>query len=81
MNTTDNDAVGAAVYTTILTNTTNTWVGRLVPKAALAAGLSDSRLAELMKSIGTPALAANFGPNIVSAVSGAMAEATVHGIR
>jgi hypothetical protein len=64
-----------------LTNTTTTWIGKLVPKAALAAGLGESRLAELMESVGTPALAENFGPKIVSAVSGAVEEANVHGIR
>ncbi|EXJ56092.1 hypothetical protein A1O7_09023 [Cladophialophora yegresii CBS 114405] len=81
MGTSDNDRVGAAVYTTILTNTTNDWITKLVPSAALDAGLAQSRVADLMEAVGTPALAEDFSPRVVSAVAQALAEANVHGIR
>ncbi|KAI1614621.1 fungal trichothecene efflux pump [Exophiala viscosa] len=74
-------SIAAAVYTTILTNTTNTWIMKLVPSAAVAAGLPESQIAALMKVVGTSALAKEFGTKVAAAVANAVAEATVHGIR
>lgn len=73
--------VAAAVYTTILTNETTKSIAKLVPAAAIAAGLPTLSIPDLMKVVGTPALAENFGPQVVAAVGGAVAQATVHGLR
>jgi hypothetical protein len=67
--------VGAAVYTTILTNKTNKWIARLVPPAAIAAGLPTSSVPNLMKVVGTSALAKSFSPNVVAATGSAVGEA------
>ncbi|KAK5032456.1 hypothetical protein LTR13_007279 [Exophiala sideris] len=74
-------SIAAAVYTTILTNTTNNWIAKLVPSAAVAAGLPESQVAALMKVVGTAAVAKEFGAKVAAAVANAVAEATVHGIR
>jgi hypothetical protein len=64
-----------------LSNETAKSAAKLVPAAAIAAGLPSSSLPDLMTVVGTPALAANFSPQIVAAVGGAMAQATAHGLR
>jgi hypothetical protein len=73
--------VGAAVYTTILTNETNKWIIKLVPAAVTAAGLPSSDVSSLTKVVGTSALAMNFSPEVVAAAGGAVGEAYIHGIR
>ncbi|KAF2715467.1 MFS general substrate transporter [Pleomassaria siparia CBS 279.74] len=74
-------SIAAAVYTTILTNETTKSIARLVPAAAVAAGLPSQRVPDLMKLVGTPALASNFSPQVVAAVGAAVAQATCHGLR
>ncbi len=73
--------VGAAVYTTILTNVTTEWTKKLVPAAAIAAGLPRAGVEKLMTLVGTPALAKTYDKAIVAAVGAAVQEAYVHGIR
>lgn len=73
--------VGAAVYTTVLTNVTTEWTRKLVPEAAVAAGLARSDVSELMTLINTPGLATTYSEAIVAAVGGAIQQAYVHGIR
>jgi hypothetical protein len=53
----------------------------LVPAAATAAGVAKSKIADLMAVVGTPKLAAEFGPQVAAAVQAAVEQATVHGIR
>ncbi|OAG09948.1 MFS general substrate transporter [Paraphaeosphaeria sporulosa] len=74
-------SIAAAVYTTILSNETTKSIAKLVPAAAIAAGLPVSSIPDLMKVVGTPALAKNFSPEVVAAVGAAVAQATVHGLR
>ena len=73
--------VAAAVYTTILTNTVTKYTLELVPPAVINAGLSSSNVTSLLSIVGTPALAANYSPAIVAAVSGAVQGAYVHGVQ
>jgi len=73
--------VAAAVYTTILTNTVTKWTLKLVPAAAIAAGLPSSDLPALLSVVGKPALAASYSPSVVAAVGVAVQEAYVHGIQ
>ncbi|KAF9739444.1 hypothetical protein PMIN02_000178 [Paraphaeosphaeria minitans] len=74
-------SIAAAVYTTILSNETTKSIARLVPAAAITAGVPSSRIPELMRVLGTPALAESSSPQVVTAVVAAVAQATVHGIR
>ncbi|OAL40089.1 hypothetical protein AYO20_00507 [Fonsecaea nubica] len=74
-------SIGAAVYTTILTNETNKSMARLVPAAAVAAGLPRSKIPDLLSAIGTPALSKEFSQAVVAAVGPAVDQAHVHGIR
>ncbi|KIW78193.1 hypothetical protein Z517_08026 [Fonsecaea pedrosoi CBS 271.37] len=74
-------SIGAAVYTTILTNETNKSMAKLVPAAAVAAGLPQSKIPDLLSAIGTPALAKEFSQAVVAAVGPAVDQAHVHGIR
>jgi hypothetical protein len=69
------------VYTTILANETTKSIAKLVPAAALNAGLPSSSVPALMKVVGTPALVESFSPQVVVAVNGAVSQATVHGLR
>lgn len=68
------------MYTTILTNTVTKWTGRLVPVAAINAGLASSDLTSLFSAIGTPTFATTYSPAIVAAVGGATQQAYVHGV-
>jgi len=73
--------VAAAVYTTIITNTVTKWTARLVPVAAINAGLASSDLTSLFSVLGTPAFATTYSPEIVAAVGGATQQAYVHGVQ
>lgn len=72
--------VGAAVYTTILTNEANKWIARLVPAAVVKAGVPPANVEALIQVLGTPALAANYSKAVVAAVGAATEQAYVHGI-
>lgn len=75
-------AVAAAVYTTVLQNGISKWTARLVPAAAIKAGLPQSDVGTLMQTIADPTLLAkNYSPKIVAAVGGALQAATQHGIQ
>ena len=54
---------------------------KLVPAAAVAAGLPSSGVSDLMMVVGTPALATEYSAQVVAAVGGAMAQATAHGLK
>lgn len=69
------------MYTTILTNTVTKWTAKLVPVAAINAGLSPSNVTSLLSVVGTPALSTNYSPAVVAAVGGAVQGAYVHGIQ
>lgn len=73
--------VAAAVYTTVLQNTVSKWMVRLVPPAAIAAGLPSSNVTALLSVAGTPALATTYSPAIVAAVGGATQKAYEHGVQ
>ena len=69
------------MYTTIITNTVTKWTARLVPAAAINAGVASSDLTSLFSVLGTPAFATNYSPEVVAAVGGATQQAYVHGVR
>jgi ABC-type sulfate transport system substrate-binding protein len=69
------------VYTTVLTNVTHKWTVRLVPKAAIAAGLPVAGVQKLMTLVGTPKLAETYDKAIVTAVGMAVESAQGYGIR
>ena len=74
--------VGAAVYTTILTNEMNKKIASLVPAAAADAGVAQSRIAEVVADLGTPdVLLKEFGPKVAAAVQNAVEQSKAHGIR
>ncbi|KAH8651209.1 fungal trichothecene efflux pump [Xylariales sp. PMI_506] len=74
-------AIATSVYQTILTNTVNTWTAKLVPAAAIAAGLSESDVAALLPQVGTTSLAENYSAAVVSAVDAAVVQAYQHGFQ
>jgi hypothetical protein len=74
-------AIATAVYTAVLTNTVSKWTLKLVPVAAVAAGLPSSEVTSLMGVLGTANLTANYTPAIVSAVGSATQKAYEHGIQ
>lgn len=74
-------AIATAVYTAVLTNTVSKWSGKLIPAAAVAAGLPSSDVSSLMGALGTPALAANYSSEVVAAVGKATQGAYEHGIQ
>lgn len=78
---TNSSPVGQAVYTAIYTNTYTKYVAKLVPGAATGAGLSEADVPGLMKVVGTAALAKDFSPAVVLAVSDAVKEAVRHGVQ
>lgn len=73
--------VAAAVYTTILTNETKKATAKLVPAAAIAAGLPESQVSAVMAVVGTPALETDFSAAVADAAKGAAAHASAHGLR
>ena len=77
----NNSTVAAAVYTTVQTHTVTKYTDKLVPLAAIAAGLPASDVAALMAVVGTPALTTSYSPAIVAAVGGAVQQANVHGVQ
>ena len=54
---------------------------RLVPAAAVAAGVPTSDITTLMGLVGTPKLATTYNPAVVAAVGRAVQLATVKGIQ
>jgi hypothetical protein len=74
-------AIATAVYTAVLTNTVAKWTIKLVPVAALAAGLPTSELTSLMGVLGTSALTEKYPADVVVAVEGAIKVAYEHGIQ
>lgn len=74
-------AIATAVYTAVLTNTVRKWTVKLVPAAAIAAGLPSANLTSLMGVLGTANLTADYSPAIVSAVGKATQGAYEHGIQ
>lgn len=74
--------VGAAVYTTVLTNTVTKYTMRYVPPAVEAAGLSPSKVKALLGVVGTPALATSgYPPAIVAAAGAAVQQAYQKGVQ
>jgi hypothetical protein len=73
--------VGQAVYTAIYTNTYTKYIGKLVPAAATGAGVSAGDVPALLKVVGTAALAKDYSPAVVLAVSDAVKEAVRHGLQ
>lgn len=74
-------AIATAVYTAVLTNTVRDWTVKLVPAAAIAAGLPSDGVASLMEVLGTAHMTADYSPAIVSAVGKATQGAYEHGIQ
>jgi hypothetical protein len=74
-------AIATAVYTAVLANTVSKWTLKLVPVAAMAAGLPSSEVTSLMGVLGTTNLTANYSPAVVSAVGSATQKAYEHGIQ
>ncbi|RDW77353.1 MFS general substrate transporter-60 [Coleophoma cylindrospora] len=74
-------AVATAVYTAVLTNTVTKWTTKLVPAAAIGAGLPSSEVPSLMNTLGTSTLADNYSSAIVTAVGKANQVAYEHGIQ
>ncbi|KAF2404824.1 MFS general substrate transporter [Trichodelitschia bisporula] len=73
--------IAQAVYLAVQTNTVTKWVGKLVPKAAMAAGVAESDLPNLLPLVGTAELAAKYPANVAAAVFEAYQEATRHGLQ
>jgi hypothetical protein len=69
------------VYTAVLSNTVSKWTLKLVPAAAIAAGLPSGNVTALLGDVGTSALAENYNPSIVAAVGGAVVKAYERGIQ
>ncbi|PGH19675.1 hypothetical protein AJ80_03830 [Polytolypa hystricis UAMH7299] len=74
-------SIGAAIYTTVLNNTVSKYTLRLVPPAAIAAGLPESKVADLLAVVSTPEMATSFSTEIALAATEAVKEAYVHGVR
>ena len=74
-------AIAAAVYQSVLTNTVTKWTVKLVPPAAIAAGLPAGNVTALMADVGTTQLAQDYSPQIVAAVGGAVTKAYERGIQ
>ncbi|KAI9741405.1 MAG: peroxiredoxin prx5 [Cirrosporium novae-zelandiae] len=68
-------AIGTAVYTTIFNNKLTEWLAKLVPKAAIAAGLPESKVTDLMSAVGTSALSTTYSSKVVAAVDMAVKNA------
>lgn len=73
-------AVATAVYTAVLTNTVATWTGKLVPQAAVAAGLAESAVTGLMNDIKMGTLS-TYTAEVVAAVGKATQGAYEKGIQ
>jgi hypothetical protein len=78
-------AVAISIYTTILTNVQGSYMKKLVPPAAIAAGLPEGSVAALMAAlpVGSAALALvpGISTDIALAAAGAFQESYVHGLR
>jgi hypothetical protein len=65
---------------TCYNNKITEWTPKLVPQAVSAAGLDEAKIPDLLASIGTPALATSFSPEVVAAATAAMNEVYCKGI-
>jgi hypothetical protein len=73
--------IAQAVYVAINTNTVAEWTGKLVPPAAIGAGLPPDQVAALLPLVGTPALSTSgYSAEVVAAVFAAYQEAVRHGL-
>ncbi|KAL2014360.1 hypothetical protein VTN00DRAFT_1885 [Thermoascus crustaceus] len=70
-------AIATAIYTTVFNNTLADWTTKLVPQAAIAAGLSESKVPKLLSAMQTSAatLTQVFSPDVVAAATAAMDQA------
>lgn len=74
-------AISTAIFTAILNNTVKDQTAKLVPQAAIAAGLPASRIAELLALVGSSSLEKEFSAEVVAAVGAATTQAYVKGIQ
>ncbi|KAK2743343.1 hypothetical protein FQN55_007278 [Onygenales sp. PD_40] len=75
-------SIAAAIYTTILGNTTSKKIGVLVPEAVIKAGLPASQVNELLGHLQTNSAAmSKYSEPVVAAATAAFKESYVHGIR
>jgi len=73
--------VAQAVYLAIFTSSVTKWTVRLVPVAAIAAGVPADEVTALMSLVGTPKLATSYDPAVVAAVGRAVQRAYEKGIQ
>jgi hypothetical protein len=73
--------IAQAVYLAVFSKDLVKGIARLVPPAAIAAGLPEADLPALMKVITSPSLAKNYSPAVAEAVFSAYQEATRHSIQ
>lgn len=73
--------VGTAVYTTILANTVNKWEAQLLPAAATMAGLPLDEVPQLLASLSSADLAANYSPAVVEAAFNVVQISYQHGLQ
>lgn len=65
---------------TVYNNELAAWTPKLVPEAAIAAGLAKDKVADMIAAIGTPTFATTYTPQVVAAVTAAMNEVYCKGI-
>ena len=68
------DTVATSIYQTVFNNSLKTWTVKLVPKAAVAAGLSESKIAGLMTAVASSPSTLNrsFGSAVATAALDAL---------
>ena len=69
------------MYTAVLSNTVSKWTLKLVPAAAIAAGLPSGNVTALLGDVGTSALSTNYSSRVVTAMGGAIVKAYEPGIQ
>jgi len=74
-------AIATAVYTAVQTNTVKKWMARLIPAAAVAAGLPSGDINSLVSVVGTSTLSQKYNSAIVAAVGSATVKAYEKGIQ
>lgn len=67
-------AIATTIYTTVYNNTLSKKTAELVPQAAISAGLSESRVSDLLSNVraGTAKMSQTFGPAVAAAATEAL---------
>ncbi|KAG9240545.1 fungal trichothecene efflux pump-domain-containing protein [Calycina marina] len=73
--------VAQAVYLAISTSTVTKWTAKLVPVAALGAGVTADQITSLMGLVGTANFTTTYDASVVTAVNGAIQKANERGIQ